>query len=99
MVLGLTVYAFVAKRDFTIMGGIAFCILAVFVIAGLFTYWFGPTLRLVYCVCGVLLFVLYLVIDTQMIAGGKTYELSQEDYILGAIILYIDIVNIFIYVL
>jgi FtsH-binding integral membrane protein len=31
--------------------------------------------------------------------GGKRYELDIDDYIVGAIILYTDIITIFIYLL
>ena len=34
-----------------------------------------------------------------MILGGKKYKLSPEEYIFGAITLYMDILNIFIYML
>lgn len=39
---------------------------------------------------------IYLIIDTQLIFGGKNYELSLDNYIMGAAILYIDIVQIFL---
>lgn len=99
MVLALTIYAFSTSTDFTTMGALAFIALAVFMVFGLFSFWFGATVRLIYCAFGVLLFGLYLVIDTQMLIGGHKYELNQEDYILGAIILYLDIINIFLYIL
>ncbi|KAL3311615.1 Fas apoptotic inhibitory molecule 2 [Cichlidogyrus casuarinus] len=56
-------------------------------------------LHLVYCAIGVLLFSLYLAFDTQRILGGKHIELSEEDYVDGALQLYVDIMQIFIYVL
>jgi FtsH-binding integral membrane protein len=35
-----------------------------------------------------------------MIIGGKRYDfLTYDDYILGAIMLYVDIVGLFIYIL
>ena len=50
-----------------------------------------------YCAIGVLLFSIYLIVDTQLIVNKN--GLSKEDYILGALILYMDIVTIFIYIL
>ena len=41
----------------------------------------------------------YLAIDTQMICGGRRYEISPEDYIAGALMLYMDIIQIFLYIL
>lgn len=51
---------------------IAALMLAIFVIL-LFTN--SPFLQTVYCGLGVLLFGIYIIIDTQMIVGGKTIEL------------------------
>ena len=34
-----------------------------------------------------------------MIIGEKRYEINEEDYILGALILYIDFITLFIYIL
>ena len=44
---------------------------------------------------------MYLVYDTQLIIGGedKYAEIENDDYILAAMILYLDIINIFIYIL
>ena len=44
----------------------------------------------------VIFYGLFLIYDTQMIAGGRKYELSLDDYIIGALILYIDIIMIFL---
>lgn len=44
----------------------------------------------------VILYGLFLIIDTQLIVGGKRHELSLDDYIIGALILYIDIIMIFL---
>ena len=42
----------------------------------------------------------YLVFDTQLMLGGKhKYSLSPEEYIFAALNLYLDIVNMFVYVL
>jgi len=47
----------------------------------------------------VILYGLFLIIDTQLIVGGKKHEMSIDDYIVGALILYIDIITIFLYLL
>ncbi len=67
VVLGLTIYAMVAKHDFTVYGGILFIAMAIFFVFSLFSYFFGPTMRLIYCSIGVFIFGFYLIIDTQMI--------------------------------
>lgn len=99
MVISLTIYALTTKTDFTICGAMIFVISACFLMFGLFSWIMGPTARLIYCTFGVILFGLYLVIDTQLVCGGKRYSLGKDDYIYGAIILYLDILNIFLYIL
>lgn len=41
----------------------------------------------------------FLIYDTQMIMGGRKIELSPEEYIYGALQLYIDVVYIFLFLL
>lgn len=48
---------------------------------------------------GALLVSIYLLFDLQLIMGGRTVELSPEEYILAAVMLYIDIINLFQYML
>ena len=49
---------------------------------------------------GALVFSLYLVYDTQLMLGGKhKYALSPEEHIFAALNLYIDVVQLFMYIL
>lgn len=59
----------------------------------------SPFIRNLYCGVGVLLFSIYLIIDTQLIMGGKSLELRVDEYALAALLLYIDIIQIFLYIL
>ena len=96
VVLGLTVYACLGK-DFTQMQGIMLVVLFAFVGFAVLAMVSGSELmRLVYCLVGVVIFGIYLVIDTQLIIGGFSYELSYDDYIMAAMMLYLDIINIFL---
>jgi FtsH-binding integral membrane protein len=65
---------------------------------GIFCIWFDFLTNL-YCCFGVILFGIYLVIDTQMIIGGRRFEISTDDYVLAALVLYIDIIQLFLYIL
>lgn len=49
----------------------------------------------------IVLLSVYIVWDTQMIVGGKhkKYQLSLDDYVIAAMILYSDIITIFLYIL
>lgn len=59
-----------------------------------------PIVNLVYACLGALLFSAYLVYDTQLMMGGKhKYSISPEEYVFAALNLYLDIVQIFLYIL
>jgi len=62
----------------------------------------GPSMRLFCAMFGTFLFSFYLVIDTQMIVGGKNkncHRISEDSYILASVLLYLDIINLFLYIL
>jgi FtsH-binding integral membrane protein len=40
-----------------------------------------------------------LAVDTQLIMGGKRHEISAEDHVYASVMLYIDVVYIFLYIL
>jgi FtsH-binding integral membrane protein len=42
---------------------------------------------------------IYLLIDTQLIMGGKNKSLTLDNYVLGSVILYVDIVQLFLQIL
>jgi FtsH-binding integral membrane protein len=60
---------------------------------------FNRTLHLIYAYLAVILFSFYLLFDTQLIMGGKRYQIDIDDYIMAAMILYLDIINIFLQLL
>ena len=71
IVIALTAYAVFTKTDFTACGGCITVIGCAFVIFSLFSFLFGPTMHLIYCILGVIVFGIYLVFDTQYIVGGN----------------------------
>lgn len=99
--LALTLFAFQTKYDFTVMGGIllvAVVILLIFGIVAMFVH--NKIVQLVYASLGALIFSVYLVYDTQLMMGGKhKYSISPEEYVFAALNLYLDIINIFMYIL
>lgn len=99
VVIALTIYAFTTKTDFTILGGFLFMITAIMIFWGLFMMIFGFFLYTLYCALGVLLFGMYLIFDTQLILGKFGLEYSIDDYILAALNIYIDIIQMFLYIL
>uniref|UniRef100_T1JKG3 Protein lifeguard 1 n=1 Tax=Strigamia maritima TaxID=126957 RepID=T1JKG3_STRMM len=99
--LGLTIFAFQTKYDFTMCGGMLFVALLIFVLFGFFSLFFmSRVLEIVYASIGALIFSMYLVFDTQMMIGGNhKYSLSPEEYVFAALNLYLDIINLFLYIL
>ena len=96
--LGLTYYACTTKTDFTFLGGFLFCATILLICLFVFSF-FIPFLHTLMCVLGVLIFSLYLIFDTQLIMGkfGESYQI--DDYIIAALMVYLDIITIFIYLL
>ena len=98
MTVALTVYACTTKTDFTVCGSLFFVLsIAVFMLIVVslfmrFAAWWHPFFAAV-MVC---IYALYLIYDTQLIAGGKSHELSLDDYVVGSLILYVDIMGLFL---
>ncbi|XP_074597253.1 protein lifeguard 1-like [Brevipalpus obovatus] len=100
IVVGLTIFAFQTKIDFTMISGIMFVVILVFCVFGIVAmFWQNKIVHIIYSAGGTLIFSIYLVIDTQLLVGGKRSELSPEDYVLGALMIYMDIINIFLHLL
>lgn len=96
LVAGLTLYAHFTETDFTDMGGYLFCGLLVLMVFGFFTMMVGgPIMHKVYCCLGIFLFSCFLIYDTQIIVK----VLTVDDYVFGALQLYIDIIQLFLYIL
>ncbi|OQV18840.1 putative Protein lifeguard 1 [Hypsibius exemplaris] len=99
--LALTLFALQTKWDFTAMGGALLVVLVVLLVFGIMAIFMqNKVVSLVYSSLGALVFGLYLVFDTQLMLGGKhKYSISPEEYIFAALNLYLDIINMFIYIL
>lgn len=97
----LTLFSLQTKWDFTMMGGFLFVGLIIVFLFGIIVAFFpGSIASSVYSACGALLFSLYLVYDTQIMMGGNhKYSISPEEYIFAALNLYLDIINIFLFIL
>jgi FtsH-binding integral membrane protein len=99
--LALTAYAYTTKTDFSMAIGF----MLVVIIAGLFFAIFMPIFidsrpaEVLICSAFALIYGVYIIIDTQLIAGGGRYKLSTDDYILGSMYLYVDIIGLFLEIL
>jgi hypothetical protein len=104
LVLSLTLFACQTKFDFTGAAPYIFVVLMLFLVFGmicgiwLWKYW---TYNIIWSALGVLLFSFILVMNTQMIVGGKhkRYSYGLDDYVFAALSLYLDIINLFMYIL
>ena len=100
MVLSLTYYAYTTENDMTTQGTTLFIFsigLFLFSFFGIFTN--NKLFHIFICCAGVILFGFYIVYDTQIILGTKNEMIEMDNYILGAFILYTDIVYIFMKIL
>ena len=95
--VGLTIYAAKTTTDYTFCGAFLFAFILIFILTGGLFIWLG--LRVLVIAVGVIIYSLYIIYDTQLILGNKTFEYNVDDYCLAALNLYIDIINMFIYIL
>jgi hypothetical protein len=99
----LTIYAFTSKTDFTGMGGYLMAGLCGLMLTSFVCIFFpySPMTQKVMGGLGAILFSFYIVYDTQLICGGKhkTHEFGVDDYVFAALNIYLDIINLFLYLL
>jgi FtsH-binding integral membrane protein len=95
--LGLTLFTFQSKYDFSGMGPFLFGGLIALIGTGLVALFipFSRTFDLILAIGGCLLFSGYVVYDTYMINN----RLSPDEFIMGAISLYLDFINLFLNIL
>ncbi|NWR98593.1 LFG4 protein, partial [Motacilla alba] len=94
--LGLTAYTLQSKRDFSKFGAGLFACLWILIISGfLRLFFYSETIELVFAAAGALLFCGFIIYDTHLLM----HKLSPEEYILAAINLYLDIINLFLHLL
>ncbi|CAF3833763.1 unnamed protein product [Rotaria sp. Silwood1] len=82
--LGITLFSFQTKYDFTSCFGVLLVISLIFLAFGI--------------VC-IFTYSRFLAVDTRLLIGGKQHEISAEDHVFASLMLYIDVLYIFIYIL
>ena len=102
--IALTIYAWRTDVPIEFFGAMLFVIyLALLPLSIICMFMHIKALYTLYLCVGLLFYSVYLIYDTKLICdSGETsggYSLSFDDYILGAIMLYIDIIMIFLYLL
>merc|ERR1712205_127495 len=93
----LTAFTMQSKIDFSFLGAGLFACTVILMLFGIGMAIFGASANLYYgyCVDGAIIFSLYIIFDTYMIHN----RLGPDDYIIAAIELYLDIINLFIFIL
>ena len=100
IVTGIYMYAKYTKRDFTTLRGCMAAALIGLICFSMFMVMFRmELLHTMLCAFGAVLFTVYLIVDLQLVLGGREWDIGEEDYILAAMILYLDIINLFLYIL
>lgn len=100
MVLSLTLYAINTNTDITMSGGILFILSStafLFFFFLIFTQ--NKIIYIIITLICVIIFSFYILYDTQLIIGNRTYMIEVDDYILGAFMIYTDIISLFLYLL
>ncbi len=102
----MSLVGFTTKKDLTSMGSLFFMALIGLIIASLVNiFWQNSVLYWIISYVGVLLFVGLTAYDTQKIKqmvyahGNEVNETTQKLALLGSLTLYLDFINLFIYLL
>lgn len=94
----LTLFAMYSSMDFTkaIWVVLAFsCVLSIVGIILMFVDMPKGITVLIACLW-IIIYGIFIVIDVQMIVGGKKYQFTEEDYIVAALNLYLDVIMLFL---
>uniref|UniRef100_A0A8C3HHG5 Transmembrane BAX inhibitor motif containing 1 n=1 Tax=Chrysemys picta bellii TaxID=8478 RepID=A0A8C3HHG5_CHRPI len=100
----VTVFCFQTKVDFTSCTGL-FCVLGIVVmVTGIITaivlsFKYIAWLHMLYAAIGAIVFTLFLAYNTQLVLGNRKNAISPEEYVYGALEIYMNIVQIFIFLL
>jgi FtsH-binding integral membrane protein len=91
-------YIWVTKRDLHSLHGILSCGLMILIIWGIVISIFQPSdkIQILYSIMGIIIFVGYILIDTSDLVAGRY---NEDEYLIAAMGLYLDIINLFLYVL
>jgi len=93
--LSLTVFTLQTRIDFTFMGAGLFSCLTILILWGIINAIFGWHTTWLYSLFGAILFCLFILYDTSQLI----YTYGYDDYVIASIDLYLDFLNLFLYIL
>lgn len=102
--MALTMFALQTKYDFTGRGPyllVALLLLMGFTIGLSLNPTLASSFSTWYAIFGIALFSVFLVMDIQKMVGGKhlQHQFEEHEYVFCALSIYLDIINLFLYVL
>jgi FtsH-binding integral membrane protein len=99
--ISLTLFAFQTKIDFTGAGPYLLAILIGLIFMGIIQIWVkNQLLNTITASIGSILFSFYIIYDTQLMLGGDhKHSIGPDEYIFAALSLYLDVINLFLYLL
>lgn len=74
-------------------------LVALVVVTLIGVFWVNTLVLLLTSGFGALVFGAFLVHDVQMLVGGRRYQLDPDEYVFAALSIYLDVVNLFLYLL
>jgi len=98
----LILYSFIATTDFTEYYTYVVAIFMCLIFIGIVNIFFNNTIiQVIISGGGALAFACFIIFDMQMILGQKhiKYKYSIDDFILAAMSLYLDVINMFLYII
>ncbi len=101
----MSLYGYTTKRDLTTLGNLLMMALFGLIIASIVNwFWSNSTLYWIITYAGVLIFVGLVAYDTQKIKnmniiGNEGTEEDRKEAIMGALTLYLDFINLFLFLL
>uniref|UniRef100_A0A673LP68 Si:ch211-284o19.8 n=1 Tax=Sinocyclocheilus rhinocerous TaxID=307959 RepID=A0A673LP68_9TELE len=91
------------RLDFTVCNGILLILSIDLLMFGFFNiFFYSSVLQILYGCLGALPRLClgkFLAVDCQLVMGRQKYSLNPEEYVYAALIIYLDIIMIFLYIL
>jgi len=99
-VIGLMFYAVTTKRDFTLCGALMWAFVLISMSCLFLSFIFrNRVFQIIISGIAIVMVCFYIVLDTQLIIGNKRNSLEVDEYIFAAMMLYVDIVRLFLEIL
>ena len=97
--MAVTAYAWFERVNFRIVRGILFVLGFAMLWFGIVGLVFGMWLPTLYCTLALIVWGLYLLLDTSFIIGRGHHKMEIDDFAFGSMILFVDVIMIFVYLL